>query len=319
MRYVILAKGQHKGFKEPRQLSKINGERLLDRTIRLLKENGINDIIVTGTHKLKDVIVYDPLDNDYDYNTDKGYWLNAFSNEFLNEPVCFIWGDVYFSENAIKTIVNTDTDSTLFFCSHQNKSYRYIKRHDEPFAYKVVDTELFRTHRDRVKKLFDEGKTERHPIVWELYRSINGIDVNEHKLKDNVVIINDITCDIDAPKDIENIEKRIGDMVRAEVTEEVDVGRFDEIIEIVRQNAQNDTKGHLFVGDIVTCKEDLANYLNGENRLGRAFVKVIEVIPDEKPKMVNGNMPPVDTEKKSEKKVAKATEKKTKRGRKSAK
>jgi hypothetical protein len=69
-------------------------------------------------------------------------------------------------------------------------------------------------------------------------------------------------------------------MVRVEVTEEVDVGRFDEIIEIVRRNAQNDTKGHLFVGDIVTCNEDLANYLNGENRLGRAFAKVIEVIPD---------------------------------------
>jgi choline kinase len=285
MRYVILAKGGHEGFKEPRQLSVINGERILDRTIRLLKENGIGskDIIVTGNYKdLGDVIVYDPLDNDFDYNTESGYWLNAFSNEFLIEPVCFIWGDVYFSENAIKTIVNTDTDSTLFFCSYQNKSHRYIKEWDEPFAYKVIDTELFKKHIDIVKDLYDKGKTNRHPIVWELYRSINGIDVNKHELNDNVVIINDITCDIDTPKDIENIEKRIGDMVRVEVTEEVDVGRFDEITEIVRRNAQNDTKGHLFVGDIVTCNEDLANYLNGENRLGRAFAKVIEVIPDEK-------------------------------------
>ena len=295
MRYVILAKGQHKGFKEPRQLSVINGERLLDRTIRLLKENGINDIIVTGTYKLKDVIVYDPLDNDFDYNTEKGYWLNAFSNEFLIEPVCFIWGDVYFSENAIKTIVNTNTDSTLFFCSYLNKSHRYIKEWDEPFAYKVVDTDLFRTHRDRVKKLFDEGKTERHPIVWELYRSINGIDVNKHKLTNNVVIINDITCDIDKPEDIKKIEERIKNMVRAEVTTEVDVGRFNEITEVIRKNAQNDTNGHLFVGDIVLCNDEIAEYLNGNNKNKTSYVKIIEVIPEVK------------------------EEKKTKRGRKSAK
>lgn len=296
MRYVILAKGGHEGFKEPKQLSVINGERLLDRTIRLLKENGINDIIVTGTYKLKDVIVYDPLDNDFDYNTESGYWLNAFSNEFLNEPVCFIWGDVYFSENAIKTIVQSETKSTLFFCSYQNKSHRYIKEWDEPFAYKVVDTELFRTHRDRVKRLFDEGKTNRHPIVWELYRSINGIDVNEHRLEDNVVIINDITCDIDAPRDIKRIEERIGNMVRLEVTEEVDVSRFNEITEVIRRNAQNDTNGHLFVGDIVLCNEEIAEYLNGNNKNKKSYVKVIEFIPEEKKE-----------------------EKKTKRGKKSAK
>lgn len=282
MRYVILAKGGHEGFKEPRQLSKINGERLLDRTIRLLKENGINDIIVTGTYKLKDVIVYDPLDNDFDYNTESGYWLNAFSNEFLIEPVCFIWGDVYFSENAIKTIVQSETKSTLFFCSYLNKSHRYIKEWDEPFAYKVVNTDLFRTHRDRVKRLFDEGKTERHPIVWELYRSINGIDVNEHRLEDNVVIINDITCDIDAPGDIKKIEERIKNMVRAEVTTEVDVGRFNEITEVIRRNAQNDTNGHLFVGDIVLCNDEIAEYLNGNNRTKTSYVKIIEVIPDKK-------------------------------------
>lgn len=305
MRYVILAKGEHKGFKVPRQLSVINGERLLDRTIRLLKENGINDIIVTGTYKLKDVIVYDPLDNDFDYNTESGYWLNAFSNEFLNEPVCFIWGDVYFSKNAIKTIVNTDTDSTLFFCSYQNKSHRYIKEWDEPFAYKVVDTDLFRTHRDRVKRLFDEGKTERHPIVWELYRSINGIDINEHMLKDNVVIINDITCDIDAPKDIKKIEERIGNMVRAEVTEDVDVGKFNEITEVIRKNAQNDTEGHLFVGDIVLCNDEIAEYLNGNNRNKVSYVKIIEVIPE--------------YTKNEEVSVKKEVKKPVKRGRKSAK
>lgn len=308
MRYVILAKGGHKGFDIPRQLSVINGERLLDRTIRLLKENGINDIIVTGEYTDIDAKVINPKDNTYEYDTDKGYWLDAFSG-LLDKPTCFIWGDVYFSENAIKTIVNTDTDSTLFFCSHLNRSFRYIKRHDEPFAYKVIDTDLFEEHINIVKGLYDNGKTNRHPIVWELYRSINGIDVNEHKLTNNVVIINDITCDIDAPKDIKKIEERIGNMVRAEVTAEVDVGRFNEITEVIRKNAQNDTNGHLFVGDIVLCNDEIAEYLNGNNKNKTSYVKIIEVIPDKEyaeEKIECLNEPIVKV-------------KKTKRGRKSAK
>lgn len=210
-KYCILAKGEHEGFSIPRQLSVINGERLLDRTIRLLKENGIKDIIVTGeyTDLDKEVKVINPKSNTYDYATGKGYWLDAFSYELLDEPICFVWGDVYFSEEAIKTIVNTETDKNLFFCSYNNDSKEYIKEHDEPFAYKVVDTELFKRHIERVKKLYDEGHTCRHPIVWEVYRSMNGIYINEHKMTTNFVAINDITCDIDSSKDIERIKEKL--------------------------------------------------------------------------------------------------------------
>lgn len=297
MRYVILAKGGHKGFDIPRQLSVIGGERILDRTIRLLKENGINskDIIVTGRYKdLGDVIVYDPIDNTYNYDTDEGYWLDAFPYEFLVEPVCFVWGDVYFSEQAIKTIVETKTDSTLFFCSYLNRSFRYIKRHDEPFAYKVLDTKLFKKHIERVKKLYDEGKTDRHPIVWELYRSINGIDVNEHKLKDNVVIINDITCDIDSPADIKKIEGRIGNMVRLKITEGVffNEEKMKTLKDMARANPQDNASNYLYIGDVFLCDDKMAEYITnkgitgkveGGNPQNRPFAKVIEVIPDEKP------------------------------------
>ena len=208
MKYIILANSNDKTFNIPRQLIEINGEPLIKRTIRLLKENGVKDITVIAKDKRFDELKekrYEPIDSDYDYTTGKGYWLNAFPFELMDEPVCFIWGDVYFSEEAIKTIVNTDTDSTMFFCSRNNKSTDYIKQHDEPFAYKIVDTELFKHHIDKVKKLYDEGKTVRHPIVWELYRSINGIDVNTHELRDNCVIINDITCDIDSKIDVDKL------------------------------------------------------------------------------------------------------------------
>lgn len=211
-KYVILANSNDKTFDIPRQLIEINGEPIVKRTIRLLKENGVKDIIVTACDKRFDGLDakrYEPKNYNYDYKTGKGYWLNAFPPELMNEPVCFIWGDVYFSEEAIKTIVETDTDSALFFCSYKNNKKEYIKEHDEPFAYKIVDTKLFMEHVEKVKRMYDEGKTIRNPIVWEVYRSLNGLDVNEHVMTDNYVAINDVSCDIDSKKDVNKLKLKV--------------------------------------------------------------------------------------------------------------
>lgn len=207
MKYVILSDSDNvEPFIEPRQLSIVKGEPLVKRTIRLLKENGIEDIIITSHDTRFDNLGatrYEPKFNDYKPKENKGYWLSAFPIEMLNEPVTFLLGDVFYSESAIERIVKTNTNSVLFFCSYKNTDQRYIKHHDEPFAFKVVDYELFKKHIDIVKKLKDENVTCREPIAWELYRSINGIWVNEHKLTENYIAINDETCDVDRIEDVE--------------------------------------------------------------------------------------------------------------------
>ena len=208
MKYIILADSKNDSFDTPRQLTNINGEPLVARTIRLLKENGVKDIIITSHDERFDNLGakrYEPKHNNY--NNGNGYWLDAFTIELMNEPICFIWGDVYFSENAIKTIVETQTNSTLFFCSYKNNSPKYIKLHDEPLAYKVVDYNLFINAINEVKRLRDENVCCREPIVWEVYRIINGIWVNEHTMTNNYIAINDESCDIDCIEDIELLKK----------------------------------------------------------------------------------------------------------------
>ena len=206
MKYVILSDAKSgPSFKIPRQLTEINGEPIIKRTIRLLKENGAKDILVTSHDQRFDnlgAVRYESKYNDYDSIKKTGYWLSAFPIELLKEPITFVWGDVYFSENAIKTIVKTEVEENTFFCTYHNEYEKYIKHHDEPLAYKVVDYELFKKHIKRVKKLYDEGKTVRHPIVWELYRSMNGQDVNKHVMTKNYIAINDESCDIDGVYDI---------------------------------------------------------------------------------------------------------------------
>ena len=208
-KYIIMADSSV-GFEIPRQLIEIDGEPLVARTIRLLKENGVKDIIITAHDERFDNLGaerYEPLHNDYIPGDPKTYWLNGYPIELLNEPVCFICGDVYFSEEAIKKIVETPTDSTLFFCTYNNTDPRYIKHHDEPLAYKVVDYGLFKKKIDETKALKDAGVCCREPVVWELYRVINGQYVNEHKMTKNYVAINDISCDIDSYGDIEKLRE----------------------------------------------------------------------------------------------------------------
>ena len=282
MKYIIMADSSV-DFEIPKQLSVINGEPLVKRTIRLLKENGVENILITAHDKRFDNLGakrYEPLYNDYEPGNPKTYWLNGYPIELLNEPICFICGDVYFSENAIKTIVEAETDSTLFFCTHNNQSPFYIKHHDEPLAYKVVDYELFKKKIDETKKLKDEGMCCREPVVWELYRVINGIWVNEHKLTTNYVAINDESCDVDSKNDIKLLNKMLGgiEMIKVEALQDFTLSRFDEIENIER--VRMDEKGRIFIGDKFECEKELCDYLLGANPINRPVVKVIEVIPE---------------------------------------
>ena len=290
MKYIILADSDNvEPFIEPRQLSKINGEVLIKRTIRLLKENGIKDILVTSHDPRFDNLGakrYEPLHNDYIAKTKKGYWLSAFPIELLNEPVTFLLGDVYYSDNAIKTIVESKTDKILFFCTDKRLGYseKYIKHHDEPLGFKVIDCELFKNKIDQAIMMYKKGLTRREPIAWELYRIINGIDINTHILTTNYIAINDETCDIDRVEDIMLLELKIGGdkMVRVKVTESFTLGKFNELKEIVRANPQNAKDGELYKNDIFVCEKEMAEYLLGKNAHKRAFVEVIEVIPEVK-------------------------------------
>lgn len=283
-KYVILANSSV-DFDTPRQLSVINGERLLDRTVRLLKQNGITDILISSCDKRfddVDAIRYEPKYNNYDPIKKTGYWLDAFPIELLDQPITFLFGDVYYSENAIKKIVEIKTDSILFFCSYQNTNKNFIKKHDEPFAFKVVDYIKFKEHIDRVKKLKDQGKCCREPINWELYRSLNGIDINTHKLTNNYIIINDESCDIDEEYDIILMRMKIeggNNMIKCEVIKEFTLGDFDKLQNIVRKNQEE--KGRLFVGDVFECTKDLADYLLGDNSANEVVIKVLEIKPEE--------------------------------------
>ena len=191
----------------PRQMMQINGEMILERTIRLLRENGVEDIAIsTDNDAFKRFVL--PLlkhNNDYDlrnYNDFDGYWVNAFYP--TDEPTCYIFGDVVFSPAAIKKIVETETDDIELFGSAPPFADNYPKDWIEPFALKVVNTDHLKEAIQKTKDLDAEGKLWREPIMWELWTVIKDAPLQEKpgEYTCDYTVINDYTCDIDTRKDI---------------------------------------------------------------------------------------------------------------------
>ena len=203
MKYIIMCGGKYQRWSTPRQLLKVNGEVILERTIRLLRENGVEDIAISSNNPIFGVwglplLMHENSYNANGYDNFTGYWCDAFYP--TDEEVCYIFGDVYFSPEAIKTIVETDTDDIEFFASAPPFSPEYRKPWAEPFALKVKNTEHLNNAISLTKQYQDQGLFKRKPIMWELWQVIQATPLNQINYH-NYTVINDYTCDIDYPEE----------------------------------------------------------------------------------------------------------------------
>lgn len=205
-KYIIMCGGEYPKWEQPRQLTEINGESLVSRTLRLLWANGVHDISISsnderfatfGVPLLKHPNSY----RGYGYNNCTGYWVDAFYP--LTVPACYIFGDVYFSPESIRTIIDTETDDVMLFGSKPPFSPQYPKWYIEPFAFKVANQTHFRESIERVKELDAAGQFYRKPIAWELWSVICGTNIN--KINGSYTNLCDYTSDIDNPGEINQL------------------------------------------------------------------------------------------------------------------
>ena len=214
MIYILMCGGNYEKWRTPRQLTKINGEPIIERTIRLLRENGVENIAISTDIQDFDYLMLPIVthSNTYrvrGYNDVDGRWTDGFY-PIKRDSVCYIFGDVIFSPEAIKTIVETPTDDIEFFASAPPFDERFPKKYAEPFAFKVVNTDKFWDSIERVDMYSTDGLFYRHPIAWELWQVIKRTPLNIIDYT-NYTVINDYTCDIDEPEDIKFYEGLIND------------------------------------------------------------------------------------------------------------
>lgn len=190
MKYVIMADGKGtrwNNFNEiPKHFIEIDGERIIDRCVRLLKENDPDcEIIITSHDPRYDIpgtTRYEPLNNILE--------IDRFTSELICDDICFMYGDTYYSENAIKTVTETPAEDILFFGNSRSI-----------MAVKIADGVLFRTHVDRVRKLYLEGELKTCK-GWQVYQSFTGLAPDT--IGDNFIFIDDNSRDFNSPEDLIN-------------------------------------------------------------------------------------------------------------------
>ena len=196
-KYILMCGGEYNDrWETPKQLNKIGNETIVERTIRQLRENGITDIAISSNNPIFEQFGVLVLHHENNYGNG-GMWVDAFYP--TDDPVCYIFGDVVFSPEAIKTIVETDTDDIEFFASAPPFAENYIKPWAEPFAFKVRDQQHLKNAVAKVKEIKDSFR--RDPIAWELWQVIKNTPINKIDYT-NYTKINDYTCDVDNKRDV---------------------------------------------------------------------------------------------------------------------
>lgn len=189
MKYIIMADGKGTRWKNyqdiPKHFIKIKDETLIERTVRLLNEGDETGQVIITSHderyEISGATRYEPLNNNLE--------IDRFTEELIADEVCFLYGDTYYSEAAIKEIQSQNTDSVLFFGNEKSI-----------VAVKVADGALFKHHVDRVRQLFLEGKIPKC-IGWQVYQSLVGLPFMEKKIRENFVLLKDDTEDFNSPED----------------------------------------------------------------------------------------------------------------------
>jgi len=189
------------GLPHSKHLLTVGGETLLYRQVRLAKKHGADEVYIASSfpeHETLGAHRYTPTNNIYE--------IDRFlcSSELWNNEgtTTYLYGDVYYSENAIRMILNAKTNEAIFFgrapCSDDQYAFN-----NELYALKFAPDfhEELAKHIYHVRNAFINGQINRC-IGWDLLRSLTGTlhsDINEtkHLLYQQIISINDETTDFD--------------------------------------------------------------------------------------------------------------------------
>ena len=188
----------------PKHLINVDGETLIERTVRLLHKYKCEDINVH-------IVVKDFVDDRYRVDGAKRFKAilnpdNVDADKFLSSKCLWnktgrtivIYGDVWFTDESIKRIIRfKETDWTLF------------ANFDECFAQSFYPIDITK-HLNALFSIRDSYK--RGDISrcggWEHYRAFCDTDLVEHKVGPHFYLVFDKSDDFDFPEDYDLWIKR---------------------------------------------------------------------------------------------------------------
>lgn len=195
----------------PKHLIEISGEPLLHRTVRLLRDFGIKDIVVVS----KDDPRY-KVPGSSQYVATLNYEENADADKFLSSRhlwnkdgrTIVLYGDVFFTLEALNTITKFQETEWTLFC-RPNASRVTGHKWGECFAISFYPDSHVEMEKQlhRTAALWKSGQISRCG-GWELYRAMTGRPDNKirhpHVMTTHYRTIDDFTEDFDSPQDYDS-------------------------------------------------------------------------------------------------------------------
>ena len=191
MKYIIMADGKGTRWQNyndiPKHLALIDGEPVIKRTVRLIKEaDSTSEVIITShdeRYEVEGASRYEPKNNVLE--------VDRFTFELIEDDITFLYGDTVYSKEGIEKIASFVTDDVEFFGNEKSI-----------VAVKIHDSKSFIDAFQKVRNLFLDGKIEKC-IGWQVYsayldREIYG-DERDKIIGNNMVKV--VDSDFNTPKE----------------------------------------------------------------------------------------------------------------------
>lgn len=190
MRYVIMADGKGSRWNNfmghgKHEIS-IGGETLLERTVRLLHLYDAGAEVIITSHNeninIEGAVRYEPKNNVLE--------VDRFTAELIGDDMCFLYGDVYYSEDAIRTVTdNAGRDDLLFVGSAKSIC-----------AVLVKDGELFRRCYEGIRNMYLNGEISECK-GWQVYHMYAGLPLESREIGKGYLVVDSFTRDFNSPQD----------------------------------------------------------------------------------------------------------------------
>ncbi len=189
MKYIIMADGKGSRWQNyneiPKHFAEVDGEPIIVRTVRLLNEKDAeSEVIITSHDERYDICGarrYEPLDNVLE--------IDRFTEELIEDDICFLYGDTYYAEEAIDAIISEEVGDIHFFGTEKSI-----------VAIKIKDGELFRNHVHRVRELYLGNKIKKC-IGWQVYQSFMKLPFEGKSIRGKFTVLSDRTEDFNTPEE----------------------------------------------------------------------------------------------------------------------
>ncbi|MBL4932619.1 phosphotransferase [Clostridium paridis] len=220
---IILAAGEKKNFEKPVCLMDLEDNKIIDRTINILRNLGIEEFIIVAGYQKE---YFDEFEGNSSFKiveNDKYKWTGSMhslmmAKEYINEDFLLIEDDLIIEERALQELLDNEKRDCMLITNESGSGDEAFVQIKEEHVFKLskdmrmfnrIDGEMLGALKisiDVYEKMLNEMKSNMNPYInyeYVLMDVARNYNIGYAKVNDIV------WTDIDKINDYENLIKRI--------------------------------------------------------------------------------------------------------------